>query len=215
MSIAVELLLASFALSLIGLFVFIASMTRGLFGNAEEGSRTIFAPGEERTAEDPASTREGAILLQQEVEHGEKEAVGRVSEVDLADRVAADRSSAWPTLLCLTLAACWLILGSLAGLASSIKMHDPDWLVGSAWQTFGRLRPAHLSAVIYGWSSLAGAGIAIWLIPRLLKTELVGSKYNSAVHTHARKCAFGRPANAWIVDGLRRRLRSLHRLNAG
>jgi cytochrome c oxidase cbb3-type subunit 1 len=34
-----------------------------------------------------------------------------------------------------------------------------------------------LNAVIYGWSSLAGVGIALWLIPRLLKTELVGGRY--------------------------------------
>jgi hypothetical protein len=44
MSMSVVLLLASFVLSLGGLFIFIASMTRGLFGTAEEGSRVIFAP---------------------------------------------------------------------------------------------------------------------------------------------------------------------------
>ena len=51
--------------------------------------------------------------------------------------------------------------GSLAGLISSLKMHMPDWLVTEAWLTFGRIRPAHLNMVIYGWSSLAGVGIAL------------------------------------------------------
>ena len=37
MNTSVMLLMASFVLSLAGLFVFIASMTRGLFGTAEEG----------------------------------------------------------------------------------------------------------------------------------------------------------------------------------
>jgi cbb3-type cytochrome oxidase subunit 1 len=56
-------------------------------------------------------------------------------------------------------------------------MHWPDWLVSDAWLTFGRIRPAHLNMVIYGWSSLAGVGIALWLLPRLLRTELVGGRY--------------------------------------
>jgi hypothetical protein len=46
MSTSVMLLMASFVLSLLGLFVFI-----------EEGSRVIFAPDEENTSEDPAATR--------------------------------------------------------------------------------------------------------------------------------------------------------------
>ena len=29
----------------------------------------------------------------------------------------------------------------------------------------------------YGWCSLAGIGVSLWLIPRLLKTQLVGAKY--------------------------------------
>jgi cytochrome c oxidase cbb3-type subunit 1 len=56
-------------------------------------------------------------------------------------------------------------------------MHEPDWWVQYGWITFGRIRPIHLNMVAYGWCSLAGIGVAIWLIPRLLKTELVGAKY--------------------------------------
>jgi cytochrome c oxidase cbb3-type subunit 1 len=70
--------------------------------------------------------------------------------------------------------------GSFGGLISSLKLHLPDWLDGQAWLTFGRIRPAHLNAVIYGLSSLAGVGIALWLIPRLLKTELVGGNTGTA-----------------------------------
>jgi cytochrome c oxidase cbb3-type subunit 1 len=178
MSMSVVLLMASFVLSLAGLFVFIASMTRGLFGTAEEGSRVIFAPDEERTSEDPAATRADQKRLQAEVSsHDADSPAGEMSEADLAARLKADRSSAGPALLCLSSAVFWLLLGSAAGLISSLKMHLPDWLVNEAWLTFGRIRPAHLNMVIYGWSSLAGVGIALWLIPRLLKTELVGSRY--------------------------------------
>jgi len=178
MRMSVVLLLASFVLSLGGLFVFIASMTRDLFGTAEEGSRVIFAPDEEDTSEEPAASPADQARLQAEMR---SVAAGgssvEMSAADLAARIQADQSSAGPVLLCLSFAVLWLVLGSLAGLTSSLKLHLPDWLDGQAWLTFGRVRPAHLNAVIYGWSSLAGVGVALWLIPRLLKTELVGGRY--------------------------------------
>jgi cytochrome c oxidase cbb3-type subunit 1 len=181
MSTSVMLLMASFVLSLAGLFFFIASMSRGLFGTAEEGSRVIFSLDEENTTEDPAATRTDQALLQAEVRRGTTaRAVTGMGADDLEERIREDRSSAGPVLLCLTSAVLWLLLGSLAGLISSIKMHMPDWLVSEAWLTFGRIRPAHLNMVIYGWSSLAGVGIALWLMPRLLRTELVGGRFASA-----------------------------------
>jgi cytochrome c oxidase cbb3-type subunit I len=178
MNTSVMLLMASFVLSLVGLFVFIASMTRGLFGTAEEGSRVIFAPDEENTSEDPAATRTDQELLQAAVAgKNPVHAATEMSVDDLAQRIREDRSSAGPVLVCLSSAVLWLLLGSLAGLMSSLKMHWPDWLVIDAWLTFGRIRPAHLNMVIYGWSSLAGVGIALWLLPRLLRTELIGGRY--------------------------------------
>ena len=79
--------------------------------------------------------------------------------------------------ICLTLAVIWLLIASVAGLVSSVKLHSPDWLAQYSWLTFGRIRPIHLNLVAYGWCSLAGIGVSLWLIPRLLKTHLVGSKY--------------------------------------
>jgi cytochrome c oxidase cbb3-type subunit 1 len=178
MSTGVVLLLASFVLSLGGLFIFIASMTRGLFGTAEEGSRVIFAPDEENTSEEPAASAANQLRLQAEMRSVATSAPSsEMSSADLAARIRADQSSAGPVLLCLSLAVLWLMLGSFAGFTSSLKLHLPDWLDGQAWLTFGRIRPAHLNAVIYGWSSLAGVAVALWLIPRLLMTELVGGRY--------------------------------------
>jgi cytochrome c oxidase cbb3-type subunit 1 len=181
MNTSVMLLMASFVLSLVGLFVFIASMTRGLFGTAEEGSRVIFALDEENTTEDPAATHADQALLQAEVRRGTTAGAPTTMGADEFEaRIREDRSSAGPVRLCLTSAVLWLLCGSLAGLISSLKMHMPDWLVTDAWLTFGRIRPAHLNMVIYGWSSLAGVGIVLWLIPRLLRTELVGGRIASA-----------------------------------
>jgi len=177
MNMSAALLLASFLISLVGLFVFIGSMTRGLFGSAEEASRVIFSANEERVTEDPAATAENRARLQREVDlDGHVAIASAQADPELQARLEADRSSAGPVLACIASAMVWLVLGSLAGLISSIKMHMPDWLVGQAWLTFGRIRPAHLNAVIYGWCSMAGVGIALWLTPRLLKTRLVGAR---------------------------------------
>ena len=177
MTTSVFLLMTSFVLSLAGLFVFIASMSGGLFGSAEQGSRVIFAEDEENTTEDPAASPINQERLQAQVRLGGAAAGVELGRAELSSRIAADRSSSGPTLMCLSLAVAWLMLGSLAGLTASLKMHWPDWLTSAEWLTFGRIRPAHLNMVIYGWSSLAGVGIALWLIPRLLKTELVGGRY--------------------------------------
>ena len=59
---SVTLLLASFILSLGGLFIFIASMTGGLFGTAEVGSRVVLSRDEENVAEEQAATHVGSSL---------------------------------------------------------------------------------------------------------------------------------------------------------
>jgi cytochrome c oxidase cbb3-type subunit 1 len=51
-------------------------------------------------------------------------------------------------------------------------MHDPALLAEPAWLTFGRVRPAHLNAVIFGWASQVGIGVSIWLLARLCRVRL-------------------------------------------
>jgi cytochrome c oxidase cbb3-type subunit I len=94
---SVVLLVASFVVSLAGLFVFIASMTRGLFGTAEEGSRVIFALDEENTTEDPAATRADQVSLQAVVRRRDPaRPAAEISADDLAARLREDRSTAAP-----------------------------------------------------------------------------------------------------------------------
>ncbi|XVJ69490.1 MAG: hypothetical protein HEQ39_07400 [Rhizobacter sp.] len=171
----VGLLLATFLVSIVALLIFIASMARGLFGQGEAAAQQIFEPYEQGRVEDPALNVAGQAALQQSVDpQGGSQAA---MEDELAERQRIDRSSAGPALLCLFLAIVWLVWGSVAGLMSSVKLHAPDWLVEQAWLTFGRIRPAHLNIVGYGWCSFAGVGIALWMIPRLLRTPLVGARY--------------------------------------
>jgi cytochrome c oxidase cbb3-type subunit 1 len=88
------------------------------------------------------------------------------------ERAAIDRSTRLPVLVFFGSAVFWLLLGTVAGLVSSIKMHSPDFLADRAWLTFGRVRPLHLNTVTYGWASMAGVGVAVWLMARLCRTEL-------------------------------------------
>ena len=176
MDFTVGVLLGTFVLSIAALFVFIWSLSNGLFGDGVAAATEIFAPNELGKVEDPAATAAQKGGLQQattpSASGGE-----RVADVDAQARDRADQSTSLVVGVSLTLAVVWLVLASLAGLISSIKLHAPDWWVQYEWLTFGRIRPIHLNMVAYGWCSLAGVGVAIWLIPRLLKTELVGAKY--------------------------------------
>lgn len=176
MDFTVGVLLGTFLLSIAALFVFIWSMAKGLFGDGAAAATEIFAPNELGIVEDPAATTSQKDGLQHAM--GPKQGLlHQIAAKDEALRSRADRSTSLVVGVCLTLAVVWLVLASLAGLISSVKLHAPDWWVHYEWLTFGRIRPIHLNLVAYGWCSLAGIGVAIWLIPRLLKTELVGAKY--------------------------------------
>jgi cytochrome c oxidase cbb3-type subunit 1 len=89
-----------------------------------------------------------------------------------ATRAEIDRSTRGPVLVFFTAGLFWLVLGSLLGFTASFKLHNPDFLGDVSWLTFGRVRPAHLNAVIYGWASTVGMGVAIWLMARLCQTPL-------------------------------------------
>ena len=176
MDFTVSVLLGTFILSIAALFVFIWSLSNGLFGDGFQAATEIFVPNELGRVEDPAATAAQIKGLQEATGTASEEG-SSVSDSDAKARDDADKSTSLVVGVCLTLAVVWLVLASVAGLISSIKMHEPDWWVQYGWITFGRIRPIHLNMVAYGWCSLAGIGVAIWLIPRLLKTELVGARY--------------------------------------
>jgi cytochrome c oxidase cbb3-type subunit I len=176
------LLALSFLISVLGLFMFIWAQMNGLMRAGPDASEVIFAKGEVGLVEDPSLSQMAQTALQ----HVESESSGRTDDTaaqravvsaELEARVEEDRSSRAAAFAFLTSSIFWLLLGSFAGLIASEKLTAPDFLTGSAWLTFGRLRTAHLNMVIYGWASMAGLGISLWMLPRLLKTHLVGEHY--------------------------------------
>jgi cytochrome c oxidase cbb3-type subunit I len=156
----VAILLSAFILSVVALLIFIWTQRSGMFEANAKAAEVIFAPGEIGTSEDPAAGTAQAL-------HNE----------ELAQRARADASTAPLVFFFICCAFAWLLVASAAGLTASIKLHEPDWLTGQAWLTFGRIRTIHLNAVAYGWAPMAGLGIALFVIPRLLKTELVGAPF--------------------------------------
>ncbi|RJG01054.1 cbb3-type cytochrome c oxidase subunit I [Noviherbaspirillum sedimenti] len=172
------LLLATFILSIVGLFAFIWSLRKGLFDAESSGARTIFSAGEIGRTEEPAASSQQHQALQQVTDRSDARSSRRqeISAAELAVRAAADRSSAFPAYLLFACAVVWLIVGSAAGLVSSLKLHWPDLLTDTAWLSFGRLRAIHLNTVAYGWAPMGLLGLAMWMLPRLLKTPLLGGR---------------------------------------
>jgi len=177
------LLALSFLISVFGLFMFIWALTQGLMRAGPDAAQVIFEKGEVGVVEEPSvSSRQRDSL--QEIESKSVDTFFSADSTGIAAaspeleaREAQDRSSRAAAFAFLSSSILWLVLGSVAGLIASQKLTSPDFLTESAWLTFGRVRTAHLNMVIYGWASMAGLGIALWMLPRLLKTNLVGERF--------------------------------------
>ena len=86
-------------------------------------------------------------------------------------RAGIDRSLRHPVMFFLTSGSAWLAVSIILGMASSMKMHNPGFLDGCSWYTYGRLFPAHLNAFVYGWGFQAAFAAMIWLMARLSRQK--------------------------------------------
>ncbi len=173
----VSILLSAFILSVVGLLVFILSVRYGLLDGSPSAAAVIFAPGEIGRAEEPSVTGQQRTALQEVATRTGLPAPSPTLAAELTARAEADRSSSMVVFVFLCCAMAWLLVASLAGLTASLKLHLPDALASQAWLSFGRIRTVHLNAVAYGWAPMAGLGIALFVLPRVLRTRLVGANY--------------------------------------
>lgn len=175
------LLIATFLASIIGLLFLIWSISTGQFSMGPGSAGVIFEQEEIGRIEEPAmKSPEKKAELQKLLVSSSRYPVPQREHIDETEptaRVKIDASTASPTLYLISSATSWLVIGSLLGLIASLKFQFPDWLTSTQALTFGIIRPLHLNTVIYGWISMVGMGVSIWLIPRLLKTELKGHKF--------------------------------------
>ena len=93
-------------------------------------------------------------------------------DTEQLERAYIDASTRVPVLLFYTSAIAWLIVGTVLAMTVSFGLHSPDLFGGISFLTWGRLRPAHMNIMVYGWASMAGMGTAIWLMARLCRTTL-------------------------------------------
>lgn len=83
-----------------------------------------------------------------------------------------DRSMRTPALFFIVSAVAWLMIGTVFALIAAIKAHNPQFMSEAAIWTFGRVRSAHLNAMIYGWSNNIIFAVGLWMMARLCKAEV-------------------------------------------
>ncbi len=93
------------------------------------------------------------------------------TQADAARRAAIDRSVKGPVLFLFLNGAFWLMASTILGVLAGIKSFAPEFLDFS-FLSFGRLQPAHLAALVYGWGMQAALGIMLWLMARRSGQEL-------------------------------------------
>src|SRR6185369_11567477 len=90
--------------------------------------------------------------------------VARSVEFPAAERAAVDASARAPVLFFFGNAILWLFLATFLGLISSIQLYRPEFLADYAFLSYGRIWPAYTNVINFGWASLSGMGVAIWLL---------------------------------------------------
>lgn len=124
-----------------------------------------------------------------------------------AETGAIDASAKWPAMLFFASALAWLLAGTLLALITSLKLHLPSFLDGCAWLTYGRVRAAQTTALVYGWGTNAAFGVALWLMVRLSRATLrhgvalliAGSFWNVGVTVGVFAILAGQSASfAWL-----------------
>lgn len=83
-----------------------------------------------------------------------------------------DASVRGPVLFLFTSSAIWAAIAGILGLIASIQLVAPQFLSGTPFLTFGRLRPAAENALLYGFASQAAYGVVIWMLCRLGRVSL-------------------------------------------
>ena len=93
-------------------------------------------------------------------------------DIENVERALIDQSARGPVLTFFTTGIFWLLVSVVLGFIASKKLHVPEYHSTHSWMTYGRIWPAYTTALIYGWCSLAGMGVATWLIGRLTRVAI-------------------------------------------
>ena len=86
-------------------------------------------------------------------------------------RAGIDRSLRHPVMFFLTSGAAWLAVSILLAIVASIKVHYPEFMDDCSYASYGRVFPAHINTLIYGWGFQAAFGVLIWLMARMSRQQ--------------------------------------------
>src|SRR5216684_4278744 len=75
-------------------------------------------------------------------------------------------------------ATLWLLFATAVGLVLAYKFGAPDFARGE-FLTFGRLRPIHTNATLFGWARLAWIGLALFNVAAVAGTIALDLGYNA------------------------------------
>ena len=70
----------------------------------------------------------------------------------------------------------WFPIFATFGFIMAIKFFVPTFLADTAWLTFGRIRPAHVNGLLFGFLSSGLVGIMYYVVPRLCNACLFKPK---------------------------------------
>jgi cytochrome c oxidase cbb3-type subunit 1 len=98
------------------------------------------------------------------------------------DLAAVDASVRWPVMACFLTAVHWMVTGTFLLVYASSLTHPQDtfpilgWFVdlsnNFSMFTYGRVWPAAVDSLVYGWASTAGLGLAAWLLARMSREPI-------------------------------------------
>jgi cytochrome c oxidase cbb3-type subunit 1 len=95
---------------------------------------------------------------------------------------AIDASVRWPVMACFLTAVHWMVVGTFFLVYASSLSHPQDTfpILGLfvtlsehfSMFTYGRIWPAAIDTLIYGWATTGGLGLSIWIMARTCRTPV-------------------------------------------
>ena len=66
----------------------------------------------------------------------------------------------------------WLLIGTVFAVIAAYKAHEPSFMGGTEFTTFGRMRSAHLNAMALGWGNNIIFAVGLWIMARLCRSPV-------------------------------------------
>ena len=72
--------------------------------------------------------------------------------------------------------AAWFAVATTFGLIAATYLMAPDFMANIEYIHFGRMRPMHINAVLFGFVTPGLLAVAFYYLPRMLRTKLHSQK---------------------------------------